>query len=219
MTEQQKEIETIKPRKYMLKLSDADVERLAKRAGKYNMTASELLENFIGDLVGGTYSNGSDERDYADRWAERCWFSHENDKNLITFLCGGSLWHDIHELIERLENINDAKSDVEYVLEKIKNPDDEWEHLVYCKYNDDKTSYEYVPRYNSLEEYVADFENDLVDCRENLTFEEEQLEKLKKKFAAYMGNISYTWEAELEAFLKWYEVSMPEAEKETSKTE
>ena len=28
-------------------------------------------ENFVGDLVGGTYSNGSDERDYADQWFER----------------------------------------------------------------------------------------------------------------------------------------------------
>lgn len=214
MSKQQKEIETIKPRKYMLKLSDADVERLAKRAGKYNMTSTELLENFIGDLIGGTYSNGSDERDLADRWSERCWFSHEHDKNLITFLCGGSLWHDIDELIERIENINDAKSDVKYALEKIKNPDDEWKHLVYCKYNDDRTSYEYVQRYNSLEEYIADFENDLADYQENLAFEEEQFEKLKKEFAEYMGNISYTWEAELETFLKWHKSSMPEAEEE-----
>ena len=27
-------------------------------------TIGELIENFAGDLVGGTYSNGSDERDY-----------------------------------------------------------------------------------------------------------------------------------------------------------
>ena len=32
------------------------------------------MESFVGDLVGGTYSNGSDERDYADQWFERCWF-------------------------------------------------------------------------------------------------------------------------------------------------
>ena len=37
-------------------------------------TIGELIENFAGDLVGGTYSNGSDERDYADQWFERCWF-------------------------------------------------------------------------------------------------------------------------------------------------
>ena len=33
-------------------------------------TIGELIENFAGDLVGGTYSNGSDERDYADQWFE-----------------------------------------------------------------------------------------------------------------------------------------------------
>lgn len=214
MTEQQKEIETIKPRKYMLKLSDADVERLAKRAGQYNLTAAELLENFIGDLIGGTYSNGSDERDYADRWAERCWFALEPDKNLIAFLCGG-LWYDIDGLIASLESIESIKSDVEYALERINNPDDEWKNLVYHKYNDDRTSYECVPCYNSLEEYTADLENELADYREALAYEEEQLDELKKEFADYMGDKSYTWEAELEAFLKWREASMPEAEEET----
>ncbi|MFT9075945.1 molecular chaperone GrpE [Ethanoligenens sp.] len=69
------EIKTIKERNIALKLSDADVERLFIKAGGAGLTVSELLENFIGDLVGGTYSNGSDERDYAERWFDRCWFS------------------------------------------------------------------------------------------------------------------------------------------------
>lgn len=80
MTEQRKEIETIKPRTYSLNLSDADVERIAKSAGSYGLTVSELLENFIGDLVAGTYSNGSDERMYAEQWAERCWFALDPEK-------------------------------------------------------------------------------------------------------------------------------------------
>ena len=64
MTEQEKEIQTIKERTITLKLSDADVERISNKAERHGLTVSELLENFIGDLVGGTYSNGSDERDY-----------------------------------------------------------------------------------------------------------------------------------------------------------
>lgn len=201
MTEQQKEIETIKPRKYVLKLSDADAERLAKRAGQYNLTAAELLENFIGDLIGGTYSNES-------------WFALELDKSLIAFLCGG-LWYDIDGLIASLESIESIKSDVEYALERINNPDDEWKNLVYHKYNDDRTSYECVPCYNSLEEYISNLKNELADYQEALAHEEEQLDKLKEAFAAYMGDISYTWEAELEAFLKWHEASMPKIEEET----
>lgn len=72
---QQAEIKTIKERSFALKLSDADVKRLFEKAGGVGLTVSELLENFIGDLVDGTYSNGSDERDYADRWFNRCEFS------------------------------------------------------------------------------------------------------------------------------------------------
>ena len=59
---QREEIETIKPRTITVNLSDADVRRLAEKSGEGGLTISELLENFIGDLVDGTYSNGSDER-------------------------------------------------------------------------------------------------------------------------------------------------------------
>ena len=55
---QKNEIETIKPRTITVNLSDADVKRLAEKSGEGGLTISELLENFIGDLVDGTYSNG-----------------------------------------------------------------------------------------------------------------------------------------------------------------
>lgn len=87
---QQEEISTIKERIFKLKLSDADCERISKLAGKSGLTIGELLENFIGDLVDGTFSNGSDERDRADQWYERCWFSHrfdgEEDSELLGFM-------------------------------------------------------------------------------------------------------------------------------------
>lgn len=60
------EIEIIKPRTITVNLSDADVKRLAEKSGEGGLTISELLENFIGDLVDGTYSNGSDERMYGN---------------------------------------------------------------------------------------------------------------------------------------------------------
>ena len=59
--EQQKEIETIRERKITVKLSDADCDRLARKCGEHGLTIGELIENFVGDLVGGTYSNGSDD--------------------------------------------------------------------------------------------------------------------------------------------------------------
>lgn len=84
-TEQEKEINTIRERTITLKLSDKDCERIMEKAGMVNMTASELLEQFIGDLVDGTYSNGSDERMKANDWFERCWFSFMNDGLLKYF--------------------------------------------------------------------------------------------------------------------------------------
>jgi predicted DNA binding CopG/RHH family protein len=57
--QQKKEIKTIKERKITVKLSDKDCNRLARKCGKHGLTVGELIENFIGDLVGGTYSNGS----------------------------------------------------------------------------------------------------------------------------------------------------------------
>lgn len=59
--EQEKEIATIKERTIYLNLSDADCKRISTYAAKANITVSQLLESFIGDLVNGTYTNGSDE--------------------------------------------------------------------------------------------------------------------------------------------------------------
>lgn len=206
MTKQQKEIETIKPRKYMLMLSDADVERLAEKAGQYNLTASELLENFIGDLVDGTYTNGSDERDYADQWLKRCWFYDVYKKSLTTFLCR-VLWYGANELTTILENIKYLEADIKIIQEEIEHPEKNWKELQYDESVGERT---YKPIYHSLEEYIASLESDLDDYKEDLAYEEEKLEELKKEFADYMGNIPYTWEEQLEAFLKWREESVPE---------
>lgn len=92
--EQKREIETIKERIVKLELSDADCERISRKAGISGLTVSELLENFIGDLVNGTYSNGSDERDKAYEWYNRCWFANMNN-NLL------------HHLIECNYNVPD----------------------------------------------------------------------------------------------------------------
>ena len=66
--QQKREIETIRERNITLNLSDADCDRLSDLCGEHNITVSKLLENFIGDLVEGTRSNGSDERELAQSW-------------------------------------------------------------------------------------------------------------------------------------------------------
>ena len=115
--EQQKEIETIRERKITVKLSDADCDRLARKCGEHGLTIGELIENFVGDLVGGTYSNGSDERDYADRWFERCWFGMFPEPTLLNHLLNWGYepehYLDMLENVETIERIkaNDEQSE------------------------------------------------------------------------------------------------------------
>lgn len=64
--QQVEEIKTIRERNITVKLSDADCNRLARKCGEHGLTVGELIENFIGDLIGGTHSNGSDEQAYVE---------------------------------------------------------------------------------------------------------------------------------------------------------
>ncbi len=204
MTEQQKEIETIKSRTYSLNLSDADVKRIAKTAGSYGLTVSELLENFIGDLVAGTYSNGSDERMYAEQWAERCWFALDPEKNLIHYFCT-AYEYDFSDLMDILERIDDIQSDIEITEKNIAEPkEEEWKDVVYHKYNDDRTSYECIPCYNSVEEYIASEQQDLIDYKEALEEAQQELKDLQNSFDTYMNGKSYVWKEEIQKASAWY---------------
>ena len=133
-------IETIRERKITVKLSDADCDRLARKCGEHGLTIGELIENFVGDLVGGTYSNGSDERDYADQWFERCWFGMFPEPTLLNHLL--NLGYEPEHYLDMLENVETIKSDIEITKQNIAEPSDEWKDIVYHKYNDDRTSYE-----------------------------------------------------------------------------
>lgn len=103
---QKKEIETIKERNIILNLSDADCEKMYNLCGMHNITVPKLLENFIGDLVRGTYTNGSDERMYANLYFRRCWFGRYSEKTLIEFLLyrGYDVYDDFLEVINDIEN-------------------------------------------------------------------------------------------------------------------
>ena len=77
--QQEAEIKTIKPRVITLNLSDADVERLFGKTYVNGITPSELIEGFRGDLIDGTYSNGSAERMLADEHFDRCCYGMGDD--------------------------------------------------------------------------------------------------------------------------------------------
>ena len=106
LEQQRKEVETIRERSLTIKLSDADCERIFNLCGKHNITVACLLENFIGDLVGGTYTNGSDERDFAGKYFERCWFGRYPETTLLNWLLnmGYDIYDDFLDIIDNIES-------------------------------------------------------------------------------------------------------------------
>lgn len=107
--EQRKEIETITERSITLKLSNADCKRISEKAGEVGMTVAELLESFIGDLVNGTYTNGSDERMFAEAWFDRCGFAAFPDQTFLRWL----ITHDaLGEITGLLSDVQEAKGEI-----------------------------------------------------------------------------------------------------------
>ena len=102
--QQKREIETIRERNITLNLSDADCDRLSDLCGEHNITVSKLLENFIGDLVEGTRSNGSDERELAQSWLKRCWFGMFPEPTLLNWLLTWN--YDVYEDFLKMFELN-----------------------------------------------------------------------------------------------------------------
>lgn len=63
--------EPVRERQITIKATDRDFEKLQERCSGYGITIDELLEGFVGDLVDGVYSSGSDERRAAAAWFDR----------------------------------------------------------------------------------------------------------------------------------------------------
>lgn len=127
---QREEIETIKERNIKLNLSDADVQRICEKAGAVGLTVADLLENFIGDLVCGTYSNGSDERRLASEWFERCWFGMFPEYTFLSYLLD---WDDVEETIDIWNEIKYYK-ELEELAEEDKEELEELEENINDKF-------------------------------------------------------------------------------------
>lgn len=118
MKNQRVEISKNQPRTLRLNLSEDDVKNLCEKAGSVGLTVAELIENFIGDLVYGTHSNGSDERMYANEWFDRCWFAMFPENTFLKYLID---WGGIYEVIELWDDIKQAKKEL---ADYEKNPED-----------------------------------------------------------------------------------------------
>lgn len=164
--EQDKEIATIRERNITLKLSDADVERICEKAGRAGLSVSGLLENFIGDLVCGTYSNGSDERMYAQEWFDRCWFGSYSDTNsLLKYLI--EYGYDVLDYLRIYNEIENSKKPNYFV-----DPEDKEEEL------------EYLSEWQEqLDEIIEEYKK---DCKiENFSIDEE-FKKINEYWDEYL---------------------------------
>ena len=152
---QKNEIETIKPRTITVNLSDADVKRLAEKSGEGGLTISELLENFIGDLVDGTYSNGSDERMCAEQWYQRCWFAMFSDDTFLKFLL---LWGDLDDYIDLMDELESNKKEMAEMTAETEERDELQEYINELQKEIDYYWRKFLERNRQKESYIFEKE-------------------------------------------------------------
>lgn len=93
-------------RNIVLRLPNEDVENLCAKAARAGLTVSQLLENFVYDLVHSDRANGSDERMYANQWFDRCGFSFSFSQTFLLYLIE---WGEADTAIEMWEELEDYK--------------------------------------------------------------------------------------------------------------
>jgi archaellum component FlaC len=202
------ESETLALKNYTLNLSDHDTEAIARKAGSYNMTVPRLLEHFIVDLIDGTYTNGSDERMYANQWFERCWFARESNRNLITFICDHN--YDFDDIQKISQYIEDTKKNIRETQDKIESTDDSWKGITQMSYDDSGKPTGYIRSYETHEDFIADCREAIESYEEDIKDYTSQLNDIKTEFASYMGTRPYDWDKELQSYLQWYNTSVPD---------
>lgn len=121
-----REIESKKDRTISLKLSDEDCERLMQKCGEYGIGLGELFENFIGDLIDGTFSNGSDERMYARQWFDRCFRPVQEPTLLSHLICYG---YNPEDYLNTLSALESYKKDKDYFEQYPEEADDQAQFL------------------------------------------------------------------------------------------
>ena len=160
-----------------VKLLDEDCERLLEKCGESGLTVGELIENFISDLVGGIYSNGSDESMYAQQWFERCLFEMFPEETLLNhFFVKG---YNPEYYLDCMNYIEIAIEEKKYFAEHPEGVDEEAQYL-----DDD----------------IADWQEDLESMRadwkpKNEPDMEKELERIRK------------WVEERESFINGWKKS------------
>ncbi len=124
-----REIATVKPRKFVLELSDEDVARLFRNAVRAGTVPEKVLEAFVADLVCGTFSKDYNSREYADNWYINAILRNSPpNKSLLVFLIDEI--YDIPRFLASCDEFEKEHSYLEYTFTDSGN--DELTHKYYC---------------------------------------------------------------------------------------
>ena len=100
----------MKRRTFSLELSDDDMRVLLDMTASHGTTPEELLQGFVCDLIGGTHTHGSDERELAAQYFSRCGYGMEGDSFIANLLKYGGAEH----VLDTLDYLDDIESDLAY---------------------------------------------------------------------------------------------------------
>ena len=189
---QQKEIETIKPRTFDIRLSDADYRRIAEKAAIAEMSVEELLASFIGDLVNGTYSNGSDERMYAQNWYDRCGFGDFYRNSFLHYLIDE---YAVEDFVESWDSAEDYKEEADYAKKEIEEPTIDWKNIVDS--NDNQV-------YATKEAYIEELQNELEEFNNLYQEEIKVIEEYWNQYLKWSTTETHDKEKEIQAVLDWH---------------
>lgn len=92
-----------------INLPDTDIKKFFEKAAGVGLSPDELLGAFIGDLVDGTYTNGSDERMYIEQWFDRCMFSANWCSSFLSYLIRSC---ELDYYFDLLKNVSECKDEI-----------------------------------------------------------------------------------------------------------
>lgn len=193
---QKNEIETISERILTIELSDNDVERIQNKAGSVGMTVGELLSSFIGDLVNGTYSNGSDERMLARQWFERCGFSYGLNKSFLQYLCNNG---EINYVLEPLDQIESCKEEIVELTLQLKNENYPWEKMMMRSHENPQG----VRLYATKEEWQNDCRQQIEGTKDEILFQQEKIDEVWNQFLDWADHEHFDQETEIKKIDEW----------------
>lgn len=172
---QEQENKTIADRTITIKLSDADCERISRKAGMAGMSVGELLGGFIGDLTGGIYSHGSDEEMCAKEWFDRCGFEFFAKDRLLNYLLEN--YYDVGDFVTVCNEINYYKKHpAEYAKEKAEAERDGADFFLWFEDEYKEFTEEYIDSYTKRNGKKPDMDKEIRICQKWY----QDLENLKK---------------------------------------